>query len=143
MAFFELLVEVVGRRSLPSLILSQYLLFVRIPLLKMDLIILCLLHRLHHHPLLTCLAQVLLGPAVDAEYVIMLSLLGLLPTLRNLLQIGLIPAQLLPGLYLISPPAILLLGVALPQVLLLLLIGLGQSIADVGIDLPFLHLLLL
>jgi hypothetical protein len=43
-ALFEFLVEAVGRRPLPPLILPHYLFFVGIPLLEMDLIVLGLLH---------------------------------------------------------------------------------------------------
>lgn len=109
----------------------------------MKLVVFGLLHRLHHLPLLPGLPQVLLSASVDAEDILCLLLLGLLPALLYLLQVGLVPAQLLPTLRLLAPPAVLLLGSALPQVLLLLVVGLLDAVADVGEDFPLLDLLTL
>lgn len=107
----------------------------------MELVVLGLLHRLHHPPLLPGLSQVLLSPSVDAEDILALLLLRLLPPLLYLLQVRLVPAQLLPALQLVALPAVLLLGAALPQVFLLLLVGLLYAIVEVGEDLPLLQLL--
>lgn len=142
-SLLELLVESVGRRPFPALVLVYYLFLVAIPLLQVEVIVFGLLHRLHHPPLLPGLPQVLLSASVDAKDILGLLLLGLLPPLLYLLQVGLVPAQLLPALHLLAPPAVLLLGAALPQVFLLLPIGLLDAVADVGEDLPLLHFLAL